>query len=242
MSTILIVDDEEDLATTVAYAFEQEGWTATVAHDGKTALESALGTKTPDVVLLDLMLPDISGTEVCRQLRSHDATRAIPIVMLTARNEEIDRVVGFEVGADDYVGKPFSMRELVLRIKAILRRAEPPETSDDVRFGRLRVDHAAHQVWIDEEEIVLTALEFRLLWTLLSRRGRVQSRETLLNDVWGHDPGTADAYRRHAHPAPAQEAGSRERVHRDAPRCRVPLPQRAGRELSGSTDSRAPRG
>lgn len=189
VSTILIVDDEEDLATTVAYAFEQEGWSTSVAHDGKTALESALGTKTPDVVLLDLMLPDISGTEVCRQLRSHDATRAIPIVMLTARNEEIDRVVGFEVGADDYVGKPFSMRELVLRIKAILRRAEPPETTDDVRFGRLRVDHAAHQVWIDEEEVILTALEFRLLWTLLSRRGRVQSRETLLNDVWGHDPG-----------------------------------------------------
>lgn len=189
-STILIVDDEQDLVTTVAYALEQEGWKTRCAYDGQGALDSATRSPTPDLILLDLMLPDMSGTEVCRRLRTLDPTRATPIVMLTARNDEIDRVVGFEVGADDYVGKPFSIRELVLRIKAILRRADKPETpAGEIRFGRLRLDPAAHQVWVDDSEISLTALEFRLLATLVTRRGRVQSRETLLHDVWGHDPG-----------------------------------------------------
>ena len=188
--TILIVDDEQDLATTVAYAIEQEGWRPLLAHDGRTALDLAGQQPTPDLVLLDLMLPDLSGNEVCRTLRSQGHTQDIPIVMLTARSDEIDRVVAFEVGADDYVSKPFSVRELVLRVKAILRRSDRPETSGgELRFGRLRLDPGGHQAWVDGEEIPLTALEFRLLSTLLSRRGRVQSRETLLHDVWGHDPG-----------------------------------------------------
>jgi len=188
--TILIVDDEKDLASTVAYAMEQEGWKTLLAYDGRTALELAGRQPAPDLVLLDLMLPDLSGTEICRTLRSQDHTQDLPIVMLTARTDEIDRVVAFEVGADDYVGKPFSVRELVLRVKAILRRADRPEAvGAELRFGRLRLDTAAHQAWVDGEEIPLTALEFRLLSTLLLRRGRVQSRETLLHDVWGHDPG-----------------------------------------------------
>jgi len=188
--SILIVDDEEDLVATVAYALEEEGWQTLSAHDGKTALEMATRQPPPDLVLLDLMLPDRSGTEICRELRSLDHTRHVPIVMVTARSDEIDRVVGFEVGADDYVSKPFSLRELVLRVKALLRRSERPESpSPDLRFGALRVDSSAHQVWVDGIEIALTALEFRLLSTLLVRRGRVQSREILLNDVWGHDPG-----------------------------------------------------
>lgn len=189
-TTILIVDDEKDLAATVAYAMEQEGWHTQAAHDGRTALELARQQPAPDLILLDLMLPDRSGTEICRELRAQSHTKSVPIVMLTARNDEIDRVVGFEVGADDYVSKPFSLRELVLRVKAILRRAEQPEApSTDVRFGRLRVNSSGHQVWVDRQEVPLTALEFRLLSTLLTRRGRVQSRETLLHDVWGHDPG-----------------------------------------------------
>jgi two-component system phosphate regulon response regulator PhoB len=144
----------------------------------------------PDLVLLDLMLPDLTGTEVCRRLRSQSRTQEVPIVMITARSDEIDRVVAFEVGADDYVSKPFSLRELVLRVKAVLRRADRPETPGGVlRFGRLRIDTAGHQAWVDGEEVILTALEFRLLSTLLLRRGRVQSRETLLHEVWGHDPG-----------------------------------------------------
>ncbi|MCA9651978.1 MAG: response regulator transcription factor [Myxococcales bacterium] len=186
---ILIVDDEKDLVTTVAYALEQEGWDTLSAYNGRAALEQANRTPPPDLVLLDLQLPDISGTEVCRELRARSHTQGIPIIMLTARNDEIDRVVGFEVGADDYVGKPFSLRELVLRVKAILRRSERPEaTNGELRFGRLRVNPSGHQVWVDDDEIALTALEFRLLSTLLVRRGRVQSRETLLHDVWGHDP------------------------------------------------------
>jgi two-component system phosphate regulon response regulator PhoB len=176
---ILIVDDEKDLAETVSYALEQEGWRTATAYDGTSALDIASREPTPDLVLLDLMLPDISGTEVCRQLRSQAATEGIPIVMLTARNDEIDRVVGFEVGADDYVGKPFSIR-------AGLLGSGPP---GEVRFGKLRVDTSGHRVWVDREELLLTALEFRLLSTLLTRRGRVQTRETLLHDVWGHDPG-----------------------------------------------------
>ncbi len=186
---ILIVDDEKDITDTVAYAFEQEGWRTRTAADGASALDEASKDPTPDLVVLDLMLPDISGTEVCRQLRSNANTKDTPIVMLTARNEEIDRVVGFEVGADDYVGKPFSVRELVLRVRAILRRSEQPRApTGEVSFGRLRLDAAAHRVWIDAEEIELTALELRLLSTLLARRGRVQTREALLLDVWGHDP------------------------------------------------------
>src|SRR3954467_275773 len=128
------------------------------------------------------MLPDIAGTEVCKQLKEAPATRGINVIMLTARGEEIDRVVGFELGADDYVTKPFSVRELLLRIKAILRRraVDSPGTGEEAHFERLRVDLEGHQVWIDEQRVTLTALEFRLLATLIARRGRVQTRDMLL--------------------------------------------------------------
>jgi two-component system phosphate regulon response regulator PhoB len=148
-------------------------------------------------VLLDLMLPDISGTEVCRQLRQDPETEELPVLMLTARGEEIDRVVGFEAGADDYVVKPFSMRELVLRIRAVLRRFEPEEgvepadeeqeadEPEELTFGKLRIDVPGHRVWVDGEEVSLTALEFKLLTTFVRRKGRAQTREVLLSDVWG---------------------------------------------------------
>ncbi|MEM6994735.1 MAG: response regulator transcription factor [Myxococcota bacterium] len=183
---ILIVDDEADIATTVAFNLEQEGFATHIAPNASEALAFA-GSKTPpDLILLDLMLPDLSGTEVCRRLRQAPATRGIPIVMLTAKTEAIDRVVGFELGADDYVTKPFSVRELVLRVRAVLRRAS---TSDEApsevsRFDDLRIDFEGHRVWVEEVEIVLTALEFRLLATLIKRRGRVQTREALLSHVW----------------------------------------------------------
>jgi two-component system phosphate regulon response regulator PhoB len=132
------------------------------------------------------MLPDMSGTEVCRRLRAEDASREIPVIMLTAKGEEVDRIVGFEVGADDYVVKPFSVRELLLRVRAVLRRSHSPKTEDgSLAFGALRLDRDSHRVWVDGQEIALTALEFKLLDTFLSRRGRVQSREALLSDVWG---------------------------------------------------------
>lgn len=185
---ILLVEDEVDLADALSFALEREGFVANVAHTGRAAIELAQKKPPPDLVLLDVMLPDIPGTEVCRQLRAQESTRQVPVIMVTARGEEIDRVVGFEVGADDYVVKPYSTRELVLRVRAVLRRrnALDAAASEEAQtFGLLRIDPAAHQAWVSDEEIVLTALEFRLLQTLLTRRGRVQTRDTLLSDVWG---------------------------------------------------------
>jgi two-component system, OmpR family, phosphate regulon response regulator PhoB len=186
---ILIVDDEPELVRPLEFAFRREGFETRVAHDGRTALAQAAALPRPDLVLLDLMLPDISGTEVCRRLRADAETQDIPVIMVTARGEEIDRVVGFEVGADDYVVKPFSTRELVLRARAVLRRrsgSAPDEPVAEITsFGRLRVDDAGHRAWVDGEEVQLTALEFRLLTTFLERKGRVQSRDTLLDTVWG---------------------------------------------------------
>jgi len=188
---VLIVDDEQDLVTTLEYNLEREGFTTRSALNGEQALEQAALAPAPDLVLLDLMLPDIPGTEVCRRLRSLQATKNTPVIMLTAKSEEIDRVVGFEIGADDYVTKPFSVRELLLRIRAVLRRTQVPapapktEGEPELVFGDLRVDSAAHQAWLGDSEIALTALEFKLLTTLVSRRGRVQTRKLLLDDVWG---------------------------------------------------------
>ena len=183
--TILLVDDEQDLIETLRYSLEREGYTTLAARNGAAALGFLGQSRTPDLVLLDWMLPDMSGTEVCRNLRMGERTRGIPVIMVSARSEEIDRVVGFELGADDYVTKPFSVRELLLRIKAILRRrATNKSPGEENQWGNLRVDFEGHQVWVDEQAISLTALEFRLLTTLLTRRGRVQTREMLLNDVW----------------------------------------------------------
>lgn len=186
---ILIVDDERDLVSTLEYNLEQEGYATRVAYNGEQAIAQSQQLPLPDLVLLDLMLPDMSGTEICRRLKSGEETRGIPVVMLTARGDEIDRVVGFEVGADDYVVKPFSVRELLLRVRAVLRRTHPTSETTDEAFTaeRLRVDPSRHRAWVDDEELVLTALEFRLLCTLATRRGRVQTRERLLSDVWGID-------------------------------------------------------
>lgn len=187
--TILIVDDEQDLVHTLEYNLQREGYETRTALRGEDGLEAAGQFPTPSLILLDLMLPDMSGIEICKRLRQNPETARTPIIMLTAKSEEIDRVVGFEVGADDYVSKPFSVRELLLRIRAILRRTkdEPKQekSSEQIHFGDLKIDLPKHQVWFKDKEINLTALEFRLLTTLLKRKGRVQSRETLLNDVWG---------------------------------------------------------
>ncbi len=185
---ILVVEDEPDLLATLDYNLEREGYHTRLATSGRDALECASLEPKPELILLDLMLPDVSGTEVCRRLKNDPRTRDIPVIMVTARGHEIDRVVGFEVGADDYVVKPYSVRELLLRVRAVLRRtqdaeAERPDAA--TRVGMLRIDVTAHRAWVNEEEVTLTALEFKLLQVLLRRRGRVQSREQLLNDVWG---------------------------------------------------------
>ncbi|HEU0037492.1 MAG TPA: response regulator transcription factor [Kofleriaceae bacterium] len=183
---VLVIEDEIDLANTVEYNLRSEGFQVRLAHDGRRGLALASGDPVPDVILLDLMLPDLSGIEICRRLREQDKTRDIPVIMCTAKGEEIDRVVGFEVGADDYIVKPFSVRELILRIRALLRRVNRVEGEPSlIKFGRLKIDRDAHRAWVDDAEIALTALEFRLLHAFMSRKGRVQTRDALLSDVWG---------------------------------------------------------
>lgn len=187
MSTVLVIEDEGDLRAVLDYNLRKAGHTVVLAECGHKGLVLCRQHR-PGIVLLDLMLPDLSGTEVCRALRDDPATRATPIIMLTAKTDEVDRVVGFELGADDYLTKPFSMRELLLRIQAILRRADSgPEPQQTVVFGRLRIDRAAHRVWVDDREVSLTALEFRLLVVLEERKNRLQSRDTLIDAVWSTD-------------------------------------------------------
>jgi two-component system phosphate regulon response regulator PhoB len=187
--TILIVEDEPDLLAGLEYNLKREGYATRCAQRGADALRLARDLPKPDLVLLDLMLPDMSGKDVCRQLKASDKTASIPIMIVTARGEEVDRIVGFELGADDYVTKPFSIRELILRIQVVLRRAGPSQSgaaSHETRdFGLLHIDLDAHRVSVAGEHIPLTALEFRLLNTFLERRGRAQSRSSLLEDVWG---------------------------------------------------------
>ena len=184
---ILLVEDESDLANTVKYCLEQEGYSVRVASTGREALDAMRDGKAPDLVLLDLMLPDASGKDICREIRSDHALSAVPIIMVTAMGTELDRVVGFEVGADDYVVKPFSVRELVLRVRARLKhRAATMHGKEIVRVGSLSIDVSGHEVTVQGQPVALTALEFRLLITLFEREGRVQSRSQLLEVVWGY--------------------------------------------------------
>jgi len=182
---ILIVEDEPDLAGVIEYNLKKEGFQVHVGYSGAEALRIIEKHPDLDLILLDLMLPDISGLDVCRQVRSTKQTRNIPVLMLTAKSEELDRIAGFELGADDYVTKPFSVRELMLRIKAILRRSQDvSEKQDQLTFGCLHIDVPGHRVSVDSEKVSLTSLEFKLLLTFVERKGRVQTREVLLNDVW----------------------------------------------------------
>jgi two-component system phosphate regulon response regulator PhoB len=185
VTSVLLVDDERDLLSLLDFNLRAAGFETILATTGEQAL-TQLRRRVPDLVLLDLMLPDVVGTEVCRSVKADPRTRHVPVVMLTAKGEEVDRVVGFELGADDYVTKPFSVRELVLRLKAVLRRSAPgrPAERPPEAVGPIHVDVDAHRAYVDGAEIQLTPLEFRLLTTLMARLGRVQSREQLLEDVW----------------------------------------------------------
>ena len=188
--SILVVDDEEDLRNLLKHSIGKEGFTVRTVASGPEALAVA-PTMRPSLILLDLMLPGMQGTEVCRRLRAEASLTGTPIIMLTARGEELDRVVGFELGADDYVTKPFSTRELVLRIRAVLRRGDggsATEVDGTLRVGALRIDASAHRLWVDDVEVQLTATEFRLLTTLARRSGRVQTRGQLLQEVWDMPP------------------------------------------------------
>ncbi len=202
---ILLIEDEPDLAEVLQYNLEKEGFEVETARRGDTGLE-AIRRGSPDLVLLDLMLPGMDGLELTRLLKRDTGTARVPIVMLTARGEEVDRIVGLELGADDYISKPFSPREVVLRVKAVLRRHQPePEAGapskgepDVLEVGGIELDVAGHQLRIGGQEIPLTATEFRLLRLLMERAGRVQTRGQLLTDVWGYaediDSRTVDTH------------------------------------------------
>ena len=186
MTRVLVVEDERDLQDVIGYNLRELGYDVAMTDQG-SAVMTKVRAQRPDLVILDLMLPDVSGLEVCRNLKSDPATRGMPVIMVTAKGAEVDRIVGRELGADDYVGKPFSVRELLLRVQAVLRRSQGgPAVSvpATITFGRLRIDREAPSVLVDEREVALTALELRLLCTLYERRSRVQSRSVLLDDVW----------------------------------------------------------
>ncbi len=197
---ILLVDDEPDALDVLGFKLKEAGFAPIFAKDGARAIAAARDER-PELIVLDLMLPEVDGLEVCKILRRDPGTASIPILMLTARAAEMDRVLGLELGADDYVTKPFSPRELVLRIKKLLARAKTADdTNSLIRFGELEIDSARHQVKLSTEAVTLTATEFKLLEILVRRRGRVQTRDRLLQDVWGYenpiDSRTVDTHMR----------------------------------------------
>jgi len=185
---ILVIEDEPDIRATIEYNLLQEGYSVTSV--GSIAEVNSI--KEPsnfDLILLDLMLPDGSGLNICKKFKKDDITQSIPIIILTAKDDEVDKVVGFELGADDYVTKPFSVRELILRVKAVLKRGNSKKDIVEIerQFGDLKINIDAHEVYVDSIPIDLTALEFRLLKELVDKRGRVQSRDQLLSEVWGYN-------------------------------------------------------
>jgi two-component system phosphate regulon response regulator PhoB len=200
---VAIVEDETALIEVLQYNLERAGFATDVYQRGDTALEG-LRERPPDVVLLDLMLPGLDGLELARLLKRDQRMAHIPILVLTAKGEEVDRIVGLELGADDYISKPFSPREVVLRVKAVLRRARPAESApaaDEggwLEAGELRLDPEGHRIFVGGEEVLLTPIEFRLLHFLLDRKGRAQSRAQLLADIWGYaeevDSRTVDTH------------------------------------------------
>jgi two-component system phosphate regulon response regulator PhoB len=184
---ILVAEDEPDVLSLISSNLVSAGFNVIKAENGLVALNQAKETL-PSLIVLDLMLPELSGLEVCKLLKKEPQTAQIPIIMLTAKAEEVDRIVGLELGADDYLTKPFSPRELVLRVKSVIRRSTGTTESDDfLTLGDIRVDRSRYEVMVSAKRIDFTATEFKLLTVLMERRGRVQSRDTLLNDVWGYE-------------------------------------------------------
>lgn len=201
MAAILVVDDEEPIQELLRFNLEKEGYRVRLASDGLEALE-VIEKEPPDLVVLDLMLPGIDGLEVCRRLRTNPKFQELPVIILTAKGEEIDKVLGLELGADDYITKPFSPRELLARIKARLRRSKSvPEGTEEIRRGDLRISISRFQVFVRDEEIELTHKEFELLRVLVLHPGRVYSRDELLGQIWGYDfmgdTRTVDVHIRH---------------------------------------------
>ncbi len=190
---IFIIEDDKHISKLIKYNLEKAGFECLTAPSGEEAFK-IMDRWSADLILLDVMLPGMDGLEVCRHIKQDEKFKNIPVVMLTAKGEEVDRVVGFELGADDYIVKPFSPRELILRIKAVLRRGKTAQVDKDIlTHDVLSVDIPRHKVLIKDKEVELTPMEFKLLVTLMQRQGRVQTRDSLLSDVWGVD---ADIYTR----------------------------------------------
>jgi two-component system alkaline phosphatase synthesis response regulator PhoP len=186
MQRILVVEDDRDIGELVCRYLEKAGFTPELVMSGAAAL-SSIAASPPDLLVLDLMLPHVDGIEICRAVRANEKTAGVPIIMLTARAEESERIVGLEMGADDYIAKPFSPNELVARVRALLRRAHrKPSTAERLRYGSIVVDSDRHVVLLNDASVALTAKEFLLLEYLLKHKGRVLSRDTLLTDVWGY--------------------------------------------------------
>jgi len=184
---ILVVDDEKDVVDLLAFNLKNAGFQTIAAYHGEEAL-AKIKKDAPALILLDLMLPGLDGVEICKRLKKDAATADIPVIMLTAKGDEVDKVLGLELGADDYITKPFSPREVVLRVKSVLRRAKGLEkVSEFLNSKRIKIDIPRHQVSVDGKHIDLTAIEFKLLVLLMQRRGRVQTRDRLLNDVWDYE-------------------------------------------------------
>lgn len=197
-SKVLVVDDEQDILNLVEYNLKRAGFQTILAKDGPEAIEAAK-THRPDLVLLDIMLPDMEGTEVLRRLKSTETTASIPIIMLTAKGEEIDKIVGLELGAEDYITKPFSPRELILRVKAVLKRtAAAPEAGRSLSFKELSMDVSRHRITVSGEPVELSSTEFNLLYELMQAKGRVLTRDDILDRAWGLDcyvtPRTVDTH------------------------------------------------
>ena len=197
---ILIADDEKDIVELVAYNLEQEGFAVIRVYDGRKAWE-AIQAQRPDLVLLDLMMPEIPGMEVCRMIRRDASTASLPIIMLTAKSDPIDKILGLEVGADDYIAKPFHVRELIARVRAVLRRSEPPPEGalpESFSFGGLEIDGGSCRVTVDGRPVELSSREFKLLQFFIRHPGRVYSRDQLLDRVWGDEtfvePRTVDVH------------------------------------------------
>ena len=190
--TILVVDDERDIVRLVEYNLLEEGYRVITAMNGQDALKMATEHR-PNLIILDLMLPGMDGREVCKILKKQSETEHIPVIILSAKASEVDRVIGFELGCDDYVVKPFNTRELILRVKAVLRRMNPPDdTSEIINIADLRIDTSRHQIALGGKHIDLTPTEFKLLLYLIRRKDRVQTREILLNQVWGLSSSEVD--------------------------------------------------
>ncbi len=197
--TVLVIEDEQDVVDLLRYNLNRAGFTVSIAGTGLAGLEKARAER-PEVIILDLMLPEMTGEKVCKALKEDASTAAIPIIMLTAKSQPEERIQGLELGADDYVPKPFSPKELVLRVQALLRRLRKSEQGNNVEVDEFIVDKGTFEVRLDGERLDLTTTEFKLLTLLIDRRGRTQSRETLLYDVWGYrnaiDTRTVDTHMR----------------------------------------------